>query len=397
MKYQYKSKVLEELGLRSWLNVSNWSTVIGGNWIPDHVLTAMNEVAKTFVDMYELFNKADEKIAKLCQVEEAHITPGAGAAIELSVAGCMAGNNHSNWLKLPSTEGLKNEIVMPRGHYIAYTPQWAAAGGRIIEYGQAGSLKSYKNELENSITDNTCCLSYTMSYNTVPRGIVPLEEVIKIGKEKNIPIIVDSASMLPPVSNLHKYTDMGVDIACFSGGKAIQAPNSTGMMLGNGKGAEIIRSIRDHSFPHSGWGRGHKISKEQIVGLVVALEHFIKNGDSLYKKQMEKAKYFLDELSSIPELDVVIIPNDETFHEHNIMPHVPRVRFEWDQKKVGLSAQDVDNLMAKEDPPVALRKGIYYNYYTNKSWRLIDTFFLRSGEEKIVAERLKRIFKNKDL
>lgn len=397
MKYQYKSKVLEELGLRSWLNVSNWSTVIGGNWIPDHVLTAMNEVAKTFVDMYELFNKADEKIAKLCQVEEAHITPGAGAAIELSVAGCMAGNNHSNWLKLPSTEGLKNEIVMPRGHYIAYTPQWAAAGGRIIEYGQAGSLKSYKNELENSITDNTCCLSYTMSYNTVPRGIVPLEEVIKIGKEKNIPIIVDSASMLPPVSNLHKYTDMGVDIACFSGGKAIQAPNNTGMMLGNGKGAEIIRSIRDHSFPHSGWGRGHKISKEQIVGLVVALEHFIKNGDSLYKKQMEKAKYFLDELSSIPELDVVIIPNDETFHEHNIMPHVPRVRFEWDQKKVGLSAQDVDNLMAKEDPPVALRKGIYYNYYTNKSWRLIDTFFLRSGEEKIVAERLKRIFRNKVL
>ena len=79
------------------------------------------------------------------------------------------------------------------------------------------------------------------------------------------------------------------------------------------------------------------------------------------------------------------------------MPHVPRVRFEWDQKKVGLSAQDVDNLMAKEDPPVALRKGIYYNYYTNKSWRLIDTFFLRSGEEKIVAERLKRIFKNKVL
>ncbi len=94
----------------------------------------------------------------------------------------------------------------------------------------------------------------------------------------------------------------------------------------------------------------------------------------------------MDELSSIPELDVVIIPNDETFHEHNIMPHVPRVRFEWDQKKVGLSAQDVDNLMAKEDPPVALRKGIYYNYYTNKSWRLIDTFLDQAKKKSLLKD-----------
>jgi len=397
MSYPYKSKVLERLGLRSWINANNWSTVIGGSWIPDHVLDAMNEVAKTFVDMYELFNKADEKIAKLCHVEEAHITTGAGAAIELSVAGCIAGNSHLNWLKLPNTEGLKNEIIMPRGHYIAYTPQWAASGGKIIEYGQAGTLKSCKDELEGLINDKTCCLSYTMSYNTVPRGMIPLEEVIQVGKEKSVPVVIDSASMLPPVSNIHKYTDMGVDIACFSGGKAIQAPNNTGLMLGNGKGAEIIRAVRDRSFPHDGWGRGHKISKEQIVGLVVALEHFIKNGDSLYEKQMKTAEYFLDELSPIPGVDVVIIPNDETFHEHPVMPLVPRVRFEWDQKKIGISALDVDNYMAKEDPPVFLRKGIYYNYYTNKDWRLIDTFYLRPGEEKIVADRLKRIFKNKGI
>jgi len=396
MSYPYRSKVLDSLGVRSWINASNWSTVIGGTWISDKVIEAMNEVAKTFVDMFELIAKVDEKIAKLCSVEDAHITTGAGAAIELSVAGCMAGNDHGKWIRLPNTEGMKNEIVMPRGHYIAYTPQWVSSGAKVVEYGQAGYLRSNKHELESAINENTCCLSYTASYNTVPRGMIPIEEVIDAGKKHNIPIVVDAASMLPPVSNLHKFTDIDVDIVCFSGGKAIQAPNNTGMMLGNGKGAKIIEAVRAHSFPHDGWGRGHKISKEQIVGLVVALEEFIKNGDALYEKQMRTARYFVEELSGIPSVDVIIIPNDETFHEHPVMPHVPRVRVQWDEKALGLSASDVDRYMAEEDPPVFLRKGIYYDYYTNKAWRLIDTFYLRDGEEKIVADRMRRILTKKN-
>lgn len=393
--YQYRSKVLDSLGVRSWINASNWSTVIGGTWISDKVLEAMDEVAKTFVDMFELIAKVDERIAKLAHVEDAHMTTGAGAAIELSVAGCLAGNDHGKWYNLPNTDGIKNEVVIPRGHYIAYTPQWAAAGGKLVEYGSAGQLGSFKVELNDKITDKTCCVSHTLSYNTVPRGKIPLEEVIEIAHKRNVPVVLDSASMLPPVSNLHKFSDMGVDIACFSGGKAIQAPNNTGMLLGVGKGAELIKGIRDHSFPHDGWGRGHKISKEQIVGLVVALEEFVKNGDSLYKKQMKTAEYLEKELGEIKGVNVVIIPNDETFHEHPTMPHVPRVKIEWDEKALGLSSSEVDKLMAAEDPPVFLRRGIYFDYYTNKAWRLIDTFYLREGEEKVVAERMKRILLRK--
>jgi L-seryl-tRNA(Ser) seleniumtransferase len=377
--------------VRSWINANNWSTVIGGTWISNKVLDAMNEVAKTFVDMFELIAVADERVAKLCKVDDAHITTGAGAAIELSVAGCMAGNDHGKWLRLPNTEGMKNEVVQPRGHYIAYTPQWVAAGAKMVDYGQAGSLRSSKDELEEAICERTCCLAYTVSYNVVPRGNLPIEEVIEAGKKHDIPVVVDSASMLPPVGNLHKYTDLGVDIACFSGGKAIQAPNNTGMLLGKGKGAEIVEGVRNNAFPRDGWGRGHKISKEQIVGLVVALEEFVKNGDKLYAKQMKKAKYLKETLSGIPGVDVVIIPNDETFHEHPVIPHVPRVKVSWDKKAKGFSGSDVDKLMAKDDPPVFLRKGIFFDYYTNKEWRLIDTFYLRDGEEKIVAERMKGI------
>jgi uncharacterized pyridoxal phosphate-dependent enzyme len=390
--YAYRSKALDRLGVRSWINARNWSTDIGGCWIDDQVLEAMNEVAKTFVDMHELLAKADKRVAELCRVDDAHITTGAGAAIELAVAGCMAGDNYGAWMQFPNTDGLRNEVVMPRGHYINYTPQWAAAGAKLVEYGQAGALKSFKRELEAAITERTGCLSYTVSYNNVPRGMVPFEEIVEAGQKHNIPIVVDAASMLPPVSNLYKYTDMGADITCLSGGKAIQAPNNTGMILGKSKGAQIVAAIRNHSFPHPGWGRGHKISKEQIVGFVTALEIFVEKGDSLYEKQMKTAEYVQSALSNIPNVTVTIIPNDETYHEHPIMPHVPRVLLEWDGTDLGLKAKDLDKAMCEEDPPIFLRHSLYANYYTNKEWRLIDTFYLRDGEPDIVIERIRRIF-----
>jgi len=391
MEYAYRSKVLDRLGVRSWINARNWSTVIGGNWIDDRVLDAMNEVARTFVEMGELFRKADARVAELCRVEEAHITLGAGTAIEYAVAGCLAGTDYAKWLKLPHTEGVRNEVLLPRGHYIGYTPQWSAPGGRIVEYGQAGALGSLARELEAGITDKTCCLSYTVSYNTVPRGAIPLPEIIAAGRQHGIPVVVDAASCLPPVANLHTYTDMGADIVCISGGKAIKGPNNTGLLLGQGKGAEIVKAVRDHTFPHYGWGRGHKISKEQIVGLVVALEIFVREGDAAYAGQMAMAERFCRELRAIPHLEVTIVPNDEHFHEHQVVPHVPRVLLQWNAQALGLSAKDLDAAMAREDPPVFLRNHIYFNYYTDKEWRLIDTFYLRKGEDDIVIERLKKI------
>ncbi len=395
MSYQYRSKVLDRLGVRSWINARNWGTVIGGNWLDDRVLAAMNEVAKTFVDMHELIQKADQRIAQLCQADDAHVTVGCGSAIEYAVAACMAEGDYGKWLRLPHTEGMRNEVVVHRGHYIGYSPQWTASGGRLVEYGQAGLVKFSPRELESALSDKTCCISYTVSYNTVPRGSLPLAEVIQVARTHDIPVVVDAASDLPPVANLHKYTDLGASVVCFSGGKAIRGPNNTGLMLGKGKGAEVVRLVREHTFPHYGWGRGHKLTKEQIAGLVVGLEIFVQEGDALYEQQMQTVQFFVRELSGLPHLAVDVIPNDATLHEHPMVPHVPRVRLQWDGAKAGLAAAGLDEAMAREDPPVFLRNAHYFDYYTNKEWRLIDPFFLREDEAKIVAERLKKIFGRK--
>ena len=391
MSYPFKSKVLERLGVRSWINAKNWSTVIGGTWIDDRVLEAMNEVAKTFVDMHELIAKADKRIAELCHVEEAHVTTGTGAAMGLVVAGCMAEDDYGKWIRLPHTEMMRNQVVMARGHNIAYTPQWTASGAHVVEYGQAGSLRAFDKELENAIGEDTCCIAHTLSYNVVPRGVIPLESVIRIAGKRSLPVVVDAASMLPPVENLHKYTDKGADVVIFSGGKAIKAPNNTGIMLGKGKGAKIIENVREHSFPHSGWGRGFKISKEQIVGLVTALEIFVEEGDTYYAKQMGVAERVKGELEGIPGVEVSIIPNNESYHEHVYSPYVPRVLIQWDAGELGLTGVDVDEAMAVENPPIYLRSQKYHNYFTNKEWRQVDTYYLRPSEELIVAERLRRV------
>lgn len=392
MDYRYRSQVLDRLGVRSWINARNWATAIGGNWLDDRVLAAMAEVARTFVDMGELFRQADRRIAELCQVDDAHVTVGCGSAIEYAVAACMAGDDYRKWLQLPHTDGMRNEVVVHRGHYIGYSPQWTASGGRLVEYGQAGVVKFAERELASALSERSCCVSYTVSYNTVPRGSLPLPEVVRVAHAHGLPVVVDAASDLPPVANLHRHTDLGADLVCFSGGKAIRGPNNTGLLLGKGPGAEIVRRVREHTFPHYGWGRGHKLTKEQIVGLVVALEIFVQEGDGLYAAQMETARYFVRELAGLPALSVDIIPNDATLHEHPMVPHVPRVRLQWDGAAVGLTAAGLDEAMAREDPPIFLRNSHYFDYYTDREWRLIDPFFLREDEAQIVADRLRRIF-----
>ncbi|MDN5204288.1 aminotransferase class V-fold PLP-dependent enzyme [Fulvivirgaceae bacterium BMA10] len=394
LSYQYRSQVLDELGVRSWINARNWSSDIGGNWIDQRVLQAMNEVSQTFVDMHELIEKADAKIAALCRVSEAHITTGAGGAIELAVAGCMAGDDFGKWNDLPDTASIGNEVILHRGHYINYTSQWKASGAKLVEYGISGTLKSSEKELKAAISERTCCIAYTFSYNNVPRGILPFHEIVEIAKEFDLPVIVDAASELPPVENLWEFIEAGADLVCFSGGKAIKAPNNTGFLLGSKKkGKQIIKSIRKYCYPNHGWNRGHKISKEQIVGLTKALEIFVVEGNGYYEKQLALAEFICGELQFIENLDVSIIKNDATSYEHAMMPHVPRVLLAWSKDNIGLGASDLDKWMAVEDPPVFLRNTYYHNYYKDVEWRLIDTYFLRSPEERIIVDRIKRFFK----
>jgi len=389
----FKSVILEKLGVKSWINAANWTTTSGGSYLEQPVIEAMNEASSTFVDMYELLDKACDKVAELCKVDSAFITSGAGAGMALSTAACMTGKDFAKMLKLPNTEEMKNEVIIQSGEVPPYWQQYQMTGAKLRRVGLPFPKNPDSRYIEAAINDNTACIACVYSRNSSPRGSVPIIDCIQIAKKYDIPIQIDAAAVLPPVANLHKFSDMGADLTIFSGGKGIRGPNDTGLILGSGtRGKELIEAIRMQACPNTGFGRAFKVSKEQIVGLVTALELFVKKDEKLeYKKQMarlEKIKNFLSHLNNI---DLEIVPNDEKYHEFPVMAHVPRLKLEWNEHKIGMKAEDLDLKLATKYPPIMLGSTIL-NPFTNKQIRYINPYLLRDNEVEIIAKRIIEIF-----
>jgi selenocysteine lyase/cysteine desulfurase len=296
--------------------------------------------------------------------------------------------------ELPGRETLKNEFIMQSVQASHYDYQYFQGGGRLVWVGYPFGVELQM--IEDAVSEKTAGLVYVHSYHNGPRQ-VSFEETLKIGHKYNLPTIVDNASVLLPKRMLHHFVELGADLVTMSGGKVLRAPNSTGIVLGGGKrGKELIEAIRMQAFPHIwGIGRPFKVSKENIVGLVKALELFVSwDEDQVYASQMAKAEYIKDQLASIPKLDVTIIPNDDRHFEHPISARVPKVYMEWDMETFGFDTKGLDQRMAAEDPPISLRSPrlTQSNTINRRCIRLVDPYMLRGGEEVIVATRIRKAF-----
>ncbi|MCW4038291.1 MAG: hypothetical protein NWF13_06095 [Candidatus Bathyarchaeota archaeon] len=403
MTYPYKSKVLEKLGVRSMINACNWSTAIGGTYLEPRVMEAMADVSRTFVDLRELLKRAGDRIADLCKVDAAYITVGAAAGITLSVAAAIAGSDPVKWATLPFTDDTpisgRNKIIIQAAQ-AAYDQQFAMGGGRLVKVG--GPLGSSAKDVELAINDKTAGIAAGYHYNIVPRGWVPYEEVAKIAQKHDLPSFCDCAGAFPPYANLHKLSDAGFDLSIFSGGKGIRGPQNTGIILGDGeRGVALIKAISTHSSPNHGIGRGFKVSKECIVGLVTALEEVLsRDEDEEYEKQMAKAEYMAEQLDRITGVNVSVIPNDGTTYEHPLMPRTPVVRLDIDKETLSLkTVQSLYAVMREGEPGVYLRFPRFedreFGPFTSRASVLLFTYYLRDGEERIVAERMKSALTNR--
>jgi L-seryl-tRNA(Ser) seleniumtransferase len=399
MTYPYRSKILDRLGVRSMINAQNWSTSIGGTYLEPEVLEAMAEVSKTFVNMRDLIDKACRRVAELCKVDAAYITTSAAAGITLCVAACIAGKDPAKWVRLPFTEDPpingRNQIIIQTNH-ACYDEQYAAGGGRLIKVG--GPIGTKVSELETAINDKTAAIAAGYHYNTTPRGCIPYETLARIAKKHDLPCFCDCAGAFPPYSNLHRLTDLGFDMAIFSGGKGIRGPQDTGLILAGGqRGVELIEEIKKHSSPNMGFGRAFKVSKENIVGLVAALELALsRDEDAEYQRQLDKAKYMASQLEGIPGVYVSVVPNDGKTYEHPLMAHVPTVRIDIEKEALGLkTVRSVYEAMEKGEPGIFIRFPRFedpeFGPFTSKASVFLFTYFLREGEEKIVAHRMREV------
>ena len=276
-----KNEYYNKLGVRRVINCASYLTMLGGSIMPREVLEAMDKASEWFVDMKELNKSAGEVIANFTGAEAGLVTAGAASGLMLQTAACIAGSDPKKIDQLPNTDGLRNEFIIHRSHRTNYDHNYRNAGAKLIEIGNTGG--TYNWELESNINENTAGIIYV--YGPKQAGAIEIEKVIEIAHNKNIPVIVDAAALLPPIENLQKFTKLGADMVAYSGGKGLRGPQSTGILCGR---KNLIDAAYLNSAPNNeGIGRVSKVSKEEIIGLITALELFIDRDHSLIMQKWE--------------------------------------------------------------------------------------------------------------
>jgi D-glucosaminate-6-phosphate ammonia-lyase len=369
-------EIYRRLGVQRVIHGAGTTTRYGGSILRPEVLETMREASQTLVNLDELNEAAGAAIARMLGAEAAFVTAGASAGLILQAAACIAGADPVKITRLPDTRGMRNEIVIQRAHRFAYDQAYRVAGGVLVEIGLARRTQPF--ELEDAIGERTAAVAFLVSPFTSPPGILPLEQVLEIARPRGIPVIVDAASMLPPRENLTKFLRLGADLVSFSGGKGIRGPQSTGILAGR---RDLVRAAALNASPNQALGRAAKTSKEEIAGLVTALELFMAEDEQAeMKRYAELCAMIVDSLADIPGLRAVV----EQDSANRVIPHaVVYFTPEW----VGPSGHAVQVALAGGTPHVYVQQGGHQGGYGDEI--AVDPINLQPGDEQIIARRLR--------
>jgi uncharacterized pyridoxal phosphate-dependent enzyme len=289
--------IYERLGVRPVVNASATLTRLGGSLMPPPVLEAMNEAAATFVDLAELQEHAGRRIAELTGNQAAYISSGAAAGITLTVATCIAGADPANRYVFPELpDVLRTEVLCHQDQASPYRYAANLTGAQIVEVG--GGL----DEFAAAISERTACILWFAGSHLAGNS-PPLPDVIAVARKHGVPVIVDAAAQVPPISSLWYFTrDLGADAVIFSGGKGLRGPQSSGLVLGR---EQIIEGCRVHGNPNHAIGRPMKAGKEEIAGLVAAVEWSLTQDEPATLARYERiVQEWIDGLRDIPGITV---------------------------------------------------------------------------------------------
>jgi L-seryl-tRNA(Ser) seleniumtransferase len=354
-----------ELGVRTFINAAGTYTAMTGCLMPPEVISAINYASNQYVNLDDLQDKVGERIAQLVHCEYATVTAGAFSAITLGTAGVLTGMDPDKAAKIPNDlTGMKSEVILQKDHHIGYCHAIRNAGVNLV-------LVETAEELRKSINDQTAMLWFLNAHAN--SGKIGYEEFVAIGKEHGIPTMNDCAADVPPVENLWKYTEMGFDLVCFSGGKGIRGPQSAGLLLGR---RDLIEAARLSAPPRGDTvGRGMKINKEEILGMLVALELYLeKDHKAEWKLWDEQIQLIANAASSIDGVEAEI-------HIPEIANHVPSLKLRWDQSKVKVTPPEFRDRLTMGHPSIQT--------VGSEEHVGITTWMMNPGEERIVAARIK--------
>ena len=363
--------VYEELGVTTVINGQGTMTVLGGSLARPEVEAVMALAGQHFCSIPDLEVAAGKRIAEMLKLPDGYtalVTSGAAAAMQSGLAGILTGDNPKFIEQLPDLTGMKSEVIIQKSHRNPFDHQLRATGVKLI-------VIETTDELRKAVNPQTAMLHFTNFANSA--GQIKVDEWAMLGKELNIPTFIDAAADTPPVSHLWDYANMGYDLSAFSGGKAIRGPQCAGLLIGR---KDLVANALLNNSPHEDTlGRCAKVGKEEIIGMVKALELYLKEDhEALNKEWQRRLESISAQLTRIPGVAT-------TYSVPDIANHVPHMSIKWDPAHISLDPKDASKTLRGGKPSIVLE--------SNSSGLGMNSFMLKPGEEKIIAEHLVQLFR----
>lgn len=360
------SPLYASLGIKPVINGVGVVTVLGGSIMPPEVVRAMEEASRYFIPLPELERKVGARIAELLQAPAAMVTCGAASAISVGTAACLSQGDPGKLRQLPGRDGIRYEVIQQKSHRSGYEHQMELCGAKIVTV-------ETRQELEAAINERTGMLFFLNKAE--PNGQIKAEEFVRIGKQRGVPTMNDAASDATPKDNLWKYTKLGFDLVIFSGGKALRGPQASGLLLGR---KDLIEASFPAMSPYGGIGRGMKVGKEELCGLLAAVERYLKVDHAVEWKELEAR------VSSIRAALKAVAGVETERHIPVIANELPHVTVQWEEGKRGLTSEQVVEKLKAGDPPIHVQR-------PGKGQLLISVWMMRGEEHKVVGRRLREI------
>jgi uncharacterized pyridoxal phosphate-dependent enzyme len=361
-----KRAIFKELGVRTFINAAGTYTAMTGSLMQEPVLQTIYDSAHEFCMLDELQDKVGEKIAAWVHAESAVVTSGAFSAMTLGLAGILTGMDQQKVEQLPHLEGtgMKNEVICQKAHEIVYNHALMNTGCKMV-------YVETMEELEKAINEKTALLHFIHIQSD--QGKIMHEEWVAVGRKHGIPTSIDIAADVPPVSNLWRFNDMGFSFVTISGGKAIRGPQSAGLLMGK---KDIIAAARLHMPPRGfNIGRGMKVNKEEILGMYVALEGFIKQDhDKAWKVWEAATAHIQSTVKTVKGVttNVTVPPLGNV---------TPTLEISWDKSLVKTTGDSLKERLRNGIPSIETAAA-------KENSLTVTVWMLKPGQEKIVAARL---------
>ena len=360
---------LKELGVRPVINGAGVYTFSTASLMRPEVVEAIRSLSTKFVRLDELHDAVGQRIAKMLGAPAAMVPSGAAAGLTLGTAAVLTGEDPEKIRRIPDLTGMKTEVIIQKSHRFPYDHMVRNCGVSLVEV-------ETREELERAITPKTAMLLFLNKAATT--GKIGMQEFVSIGKQRNLPTMNDCAADVPPIENLLKPIQLGFDMVVVSGGKAIRGPQSAGILAGR---ADLIRAARKNTSPNSDTiGRSCKVNKEEMVGMMVALESFMKEDyAAIYKGWERTAESMRTALTKVPSVQAEIFTPE-------IANQCPHVRARWDASKYAITANALMQKLRDGEPSIELVPApTVANTLEVASW------MLQPGEAEIITRRIREI------